>query len=67
MAIAQTAPSAAVISWSAAFTGYTLQQNLNLATTNWTGMTNSPMPVSGRNEVGLSPLTGTRYYRLIGP
>jgi Concanavalin A-like lectin/glucanases superfamily/Immunoglobulin I-set domain/Immunoglobulin domain len=54
----------AVISWSAAISGYTLQENSDLSTTNWMDVTNMVNVVNGQNQVTV-PLTPTNeFYRL---
>jgi hypothetical protein len=66
MSIAKTGTNSAAIAWSAAFAGFALQQNTNLATTNWTAVTNVASQVSGLNQVTVSPLPGNRFFRLKG-
>jgi hypothetical protein len=65
LAIARSGPNSVLISWAAAFTGFTLQQNSNLATTNWTAVTNATATVNGQSQVTISPATGTKFFRLI--
>ena len=53
-----------LISWPAAISGFTLQQNSKLNTTNWVNLTNQPVIVNGQNQITL-PLTRTNeFYRL---
>ncbi len=53
-----------LISWPAAISGYTLQQNSKLNTTNWVNLPNPPVIVNGQNQIAL-PLTATNeFYRL---
>jgi hypothetical protein len=53
-----------LISWPAAISGYTLQQNSKLNTTNWVNLPNQPVIVNGQNQITL-PLTATNeFYRL---
>jgi hypothetical protein len=55
------------VSWRTNYTGFTLQQNSTLGTTNWTPVTNSPA-VDGENwQVLISPLVHTGFYRLFQP
>jgi hypothetical protein len=52
----------AIVSWSPSITGWTLQTNGNLGTTNWVnygGVIN--------NSVTISPLTGNLFFRLNHP
>jgi hypothetical protein len=62
--IVRAAASALVLAWPDAFTGYGLQQNPNLTTTNWVAVTNQPVAVNGEKQVTVSPPVGNRYYRL---
>ncbi|MDE3067949.1 MAG: hypothetical protein KGJ60_10420 [Verrucomicrobiota bacterium] len=53
-----------VISWSAAITGYTLQENSDLSTANWVDVTNAVSVANGQNQVTV-PLTSTNeFFRL---
>ena len=52
------------VSWPGYFTGFALQQNSDLTTTNWVFVTNSPIIVGGSNQVTLSP-TDNQFFRLI--
>ena len=67
LTIRQTGPSTVEISWPAPSTGFVLQQNNNLTTTNWTTVTNSVTSSGGTNEVFVSPPTGNEFYRLVNP
>jgi hypothetical protein len=53
-----------LLSWPAPSTGYGLQQNTNLATTNWTAVLTTPGVTNGQNQVLISPPTGKTFYRL---
>jgi hypothetical protein len=65
LGISLAGANSALISWPAAATGFALQQNANLGTTNWSAVTNVPSVVGGQNQVVISPLTGNRVFRLI--
>jgi hypothetical protein len=65
--IQPTPTNSVVISWPAASSGFNLQQNTNLISTNWVSVTNSPVVINGLNEVIVSPPLGTRFYRLSYP
>jgi hypothetical protein len=56
--------SSVLLAWPAPSNGFMLQQNTNLTTTNWVAVTNSPVVVNGEKQVTVSPLVGSRYYRL---
>ena len=60
-----TASNGVILAWPAPSTGFTLQENANLGTTNWMSSPNSISVVSGENQVAISPITGSRFYRLI--
>jgi len=62
--IARAAANALVLAWLDAFTGFVLQQNTDLMTTNWVAVTNPPVVVNGEKQVTVSPAVGNRYYRL---
>ena len=53
-----------VLWWPHPSTGFTLQQNSDLTTTNWTDATTAPVVV---NQVILSPPAGNIFYRLKKP
>jgi hypothetical protein len=56
-----------IVAWPASFTGFRLQQNTNLASTNWVANTNPTNVVNSTNQVTISPASGTRFFRLISP
>jgi hypothetical protein len=56
-----------VISWPTGAAGFVLQQNSNLATTNWIVVTNAVNPTGSQNQVFISPLTTNNYFRLFHP
>lgn len=60
----QTNFGTVVISWSTNAAGFTLQQNSNLATTNWTSVTTAPSVANGENVLRLPPDGGGKFYRL---
>ena len=57
----------AVVAWPAPSTGFTLQVNTNLATTNWVVAGGTVNVVGSENQVVVSPPSGNRYYRLKSP
>jgi hypothetical protein len=59
-------PTNVVLSWTVPSTGVALQENSDLAQTNWTEVAMTPVLnlTNLRNEVRLSPVTGNRFYRL---
>jgi hypothetical protein len=55
-----------IVSWPN--TGsYTLQQNSNLATTNWTTSANAITTSNGTNAFTITPLVGNLFFRLSNP
>lgn len=53
-----------IISWPSSITGYTLQENPDLTTTNWTDVTVAPSKLNGFNRVVLPADTPHAFYRL---
>jgi hypothetical protein len=65
LSVVLTPTNSVVISWPAEFsTGWQLQENADLTTTNWTNVAQPPQPVDSRLEVVVFPPTGNRFYRL---
>jgi len=65
--IVLTRTNAIVVAWPAPSTGFSLQQNGVLGTTNWTSVPNPVNVVGSENQVIVSPPTGNRFYRLKSP
>jgi hypothetical protein len=61
------APDIAVISWPLSATGFVLQQNSDLTTTNWPDYSGSLSTNATTISATISPVTGNRYYRLFHP
>lgn len=53
--------------WPWPSTGYGLQQNTNLLTTNWVTVTNIPVFTNWQNQVTLSRSNGNHFFRLKSP
>ena len=64
LSIQLTSTNTVVISWPAPSTGFNLQQNSTFNPATWADVTTAPVVTNGRNEVIISPPTGTRFYRL---
>jgi hypothetical protein len=62
-----TTTNTIIVAWPAPSTGFTLQQQISLATTNWVNVTNMPTVVGSENVVTVSLQAGNRFYRLISP
>ena len=62
-----TPTSTAVISWPSPSTGFDLQQNADLSTTNW-GAPSEPINDNGvARFILVNPPAGNRFYRLVHP
>jgi hypothetical protein len=61
----QSISNQVLVSWPSSATGFTLQQNTNLTTTNWSTVTDGV--VSGINQVTLTPIADKTFYRLKYP
>ena len=59
-----TNPAMAKISWPSPATGFVLQQNLNLSTTNWSNFSGTTNDDGTNKSVTITPPTGTLYFRL---
>ena len=59
------APGTVTVFWQNV-TGWNLQQNANLATTNWS-VSSGIIPSNGTNYLTLTNPPGTRFYRLSNP
>ena len=59
-----TTTNTTVLAWDATAANFSLQENGNLATTNWTKATNSIALTNGENQVILLPGPGQRFFRL---
>jgi hypothetical protein len=68
LSLAVTTTNTVIASWPATVAGFTLQQNTNLATTNWAAVTNAVLFTNGLNTITL-PLRATSgtFYRLFSP
>ena len=62
-----TSTNTVVVAWPAPSTGFSLQQNTDLRTTAWTGITNTVNVVGSENQIIVAPPTGNRFYRLKNP
>lgn len=64
LTITVTGPNTIVISWLYPSSGFQLQQNSALETTNWTGVATSPVQAGDQWQVPVSPPVGNKFYRL---
>jgi hypothetical protein len=59
-----TTTTALLFSWPVSASGFGLQQNSDLGTTNWVNVTNPVSVVGSDYQVIVSPVSGRRFYRL---
>lgn len=57
-------PASTVISWPGLISGYVLQENSNLATTNWIDVTNADNVINGQHQVVIPRGSANAFYRL---
>ena len=62
-----TSTNTLIVAWPAPSTGFSLQQNAALGSTNWLGVSNSQAVVGSENQVLISLPAGNRFYRLKSP
>ena len=62
-----TSTNTVVVAWLAPSTGFSLQQNSDLKTAAWTGVTNTVNVVGSENQIIVAPPVGNRFYRLKNP
>src|SRR5690349_14300332 len=56
-----TSTNTVIVEWASPATGFNLQQNAALGTTNWSGLTNMVDVVAGENQVTISPPVGNKF------
>ena len=64
MTVKRLTNSAVSISWPSSATGFALQANTNLSSTNWVIVTNVPVVVNGKNTVTNLTTNSATFYRL---
>jgi hypothetical protein len=62
-----TSSNTVVVAWPAPSTGFSLQQNSAVGTTNWSSTTNGVTVVGSENQVIVASPSGNRFYRLVHP
>jgi len=67
LAIFLTGTNTAVVYWPSPSTGFSLQQNTNLVTTNWSAPSESVTDNGTIKFIIVNPPTGNRFYRLKFP
>jgi hypothetical protein len=64
LSIAFANSNAVTLSWPAPSTGFILQQNSSLETTNWVNETNPTNVIGDQNEVSVTPAGSNQFFRL---
>ena len=64
LSISRTPTNSVLISWPSPSTGFVLQQNANLTTTNWVTVPQTPVDNGTNVTVIINPPTGSWYFRL---
>lgn len=67
LSVKLTTTNTAVVYWPSPSTGYNLQVNLNLSTTNWAIPAESVQDNGTIKYIVVNPPTGNRFYRLKNP
>ncbi len=60
-----TSTNTVVVSWPSPSTGFTLQQNTNISTTDWVGIPQTVTDDGTNKFIIVNPPTGKRFYRLV--
>lgn len=63
--ISNTSSNYLLLSWPINASGFSLLQNSNFASTNWSVVTNALSVVGANNQVAVPVMNGTRFFRLI--
>ena len=64
LTVTLTTTNTAIVSWQYPSTGFALEQNPTIGTTNWTSVTNSVSNDGSVNWVVVPANTGNKFYRL---
>jgi len=65
--VARTITNTVLVAWPSSVTGFNLQQNAAIGSSNWLPVTNSVNTVGSEFQVIISPPVGNRFYRLKSP
>jgi hypothetical protein len=65
LAIYPTQTNAVFLVWPSPSTGYSLQENGDVNTTNWVGVAQTPIDNGTAKSVVVSPSSGRKFYRLV--
>ena len=64
LSLQHTATNTIVLSWPTSALGYALEQNSNVATSNWVATPNAVTVANGQNQVVITPSAANVFYRL---
>jgi hypothetical protein len=67
LTIARTATNTLAVSWPAPAADFTLQENTNIASTNWSALSTTPADDGTNKTIIIDPPAGNRFYRLFHP
>jgi hypothetical protein len=67
LSLRRSSTNTVIISWSAPATGFELQQNSQVASTNWSNVSMVPTVVGDEKQVILPAPTGSQFFRLRKP
>ncbi len=67
LSIRLTSTNTAMVFWPSPSTGFNLQMNTNVATTNWSSVAESIQDNGAIKFIIVNPPTGNRYFRLKSP
>lgn len=67
LSVARTATNTVVVSWPSPSSGWSLQQNTDPRSTNWTAVPGDPADNGTTRSVTVTPAPGNRFYRLTKP
>jgi hypothetical protein len=65
--VARTITNTVLVAWPSSVSGFNLQQNAVIGSSNWLPVTNSVNTVGSEFQVIISPPIGNRFYRLKSP
>jgi hypothetical protein len=65
--IVGTTSNTVVVAWPSPSTGFNLQQNFAIGTTNWSDVTNAVSVVGSENQIIVAPAVANKFFRLFHP
>ena len=67
LSFAPTSPGALILQWPTNATGFSLQQNSDLASTNWVTFAGTTTVVDTNYQASIPTQTGSGFFRLMHP